>query len=497
MKESRSEKEKQHANKKKGSFPLYRLLLPALTAFLGLCAAVLLTYAQEPGTGRPAEEQEPAEESAQKPGTGRQAEEPEAAVESAQEEAAVQSTEPTAVQDPVAEVGQVLIVYETPEEAEFLEELVRSLGRQPVTVSRENYREGLLQGADCLITTSQVCEEAVESGFPSLCLGDACLASPGLTLERAGGTAVSVELGERSEGAFLEQQVCYISGHRGREFGKLLLDGVQAPFAVKTDNRIDVPFYRTDGLCAVMVGEAMAQLFGKEGLGKMYLVLDEVYPFSDLGKLCEMADLLADSGIPFLVRVMPVYDNLDYPAFQNYLQVLRYLQAKNATVVLHQPVEGQGAGEPELLAGRLEEFRSALLENGVYERDFTYPPYTFSWQELSRITVTAKNFGTFSTDTMFTVPAEMPLEEFQELLGQINARWLSLSDYKKNFTDETYRYHEEPIREMFTYREETQADMKEFFSRADSILMLVVGAGLLVFGILLAIGSRWYHRKFY
>ena len=35
---------------------------------------------------------------------------------------------------------------------------------------------------------------------------------------------------------------------------------------------------------------------------------------------------------------MPVYENLDYPAFERYAQILRYVQARNGTVLLHPPV---------------------------------------------------------------------------------------------------------------------------------------------------------------
>ncbi|MFR1374912.1 MAG: DUF2334 domain-containing protein [Eisenbergiella massiliensis] len=91
-----------------------------------------------------------------------------------------------------------------------------------------------------------------------------------------------------------------------------------------------------------MTGKAIAGLLGKQEGGNMYLAVDEVYPFSDLDRLCAVADRLYENGIPFIVRVMPVYENLDYPAFERYAQILRYVQARNGTVLLHPPVVREG-----------------------------------------------------------------------------------------------------------------------------------------------------------
>ncbi|MFR1374913.1 MAG: hypothetical protein ACLSA0_33515 [Eisenbergiella massiliensis] len=101
---------------------------------------------------------------------------------------------------------------------------------------------------------------------------------------------------------------------------------------------------------------------------------------------------------------------------------------------------------------------------------------------------------------MFTIPLSLPAEEFEAVLCQINDKWLTLSDYKQKFTNRKFQYYEDPGSnegEDFFAREKEQANFEELFDKGDKILLLVVGGALFIFFILLAIGRKWYRRKFY
>ncbi|WP_411682440.1 DUF2334 domain-containing protein [Clostridium thailandense] len=70
----------------------------------------------------------------------------------------------------------------------------------------------------------------------------------------------------------------------------------------------------------------------------VYLLIDEVYPFVDLGEFIKKIDFLYDQGIPFICSVMPVYENQDFDAMKRFCEVLRYAQSKGGKIILHSSI---------------------------------------------------------------------------------------------------------------------------------------------------------------
>lgn len=393
---------------------------------------------------------------------------------------------------------KVLIVCHADTDAAFLQEMVETFGREADVVSEYSYVKGQALIYGFVITTSQICMNELQGGsIPALCLKDAC--SPGdvqLSGKTNSGVALSFE--EWSEAPQVEVHVSYLSEAGELNMGELKIgEEIDAPFLKRSGNLMYVPWYREGGLGAVMMGNAVAALLGDEREGAMYVAIDEVYPFSELGRLCEMADILYDNGIPFIVRVMPVYENLDYPAFLRYAQVLRYVQAKNGTIMLHPPLVREAEEETEPLEARMKRFTDALETHDIFYVSEENAPFQMEWEELLSIQANGKNFGVFPFPCMFTIPADSSMEFFEDTVKQINGKWLSLSDYKAEFTDESFGYREEPVQEDYLVEEETEPVVFEnFFEKGDRILLLVVGFGLIIFLILIGIGAKWYRRKF-
>ncbi len=71
----------------------------------------------------------------------------------------------------------------------------------------------------------------------------------------------------------------------------------------------------------------------------LMIAIDKVYPFSDLNKLMDIAELLHDRGIDFIVTIMPVYDNYQLEAFDTYLSVLSYVSKMGGHLFIHFPLE--------------------------------------------------------------------------------------------------------------------------------------------------------------
>ena len=55
-----------------------------------------------------------------------------------------------------------------------------------------------------------------------------------------------------------------------------------------------------------------------------YLVLDRIYPFADPERLLSLVEMLEMENVPYVLCVMPIYANADYPAMKRFCEVLRY-----------------------------------------------------------------------------------------------------------------------------------------------------------------------------
>lgn len=397
--------------------------------------------------------------------------------------------------------GEVLLVCRRETDSAFLERMLLALECDPTVALEKDYKSEMLDQAAYVITTSDICVKDIkQKGVPAVCLGDACKNS-GFPMKEEKNVNVGLESGPYSEWPESEKLIYSFASATTSETEALVMsDGRKTAFMMKKGNISYIPFYREKGLGAVMTGRAIAELLGKQEGGNMYLAVDEVYPFSDLEWLCSAADRLYENGIPFIVRVMPVYENLDYPAFERYAQALRYVQSRNGTVLLHPPVVREGEKESEPYEIKKERFTKALEEQKIFYVDTECTPYVFTWEEIRNINTTQKAFGEFEFDSMFTIPLSLPEEEFEAVLGQINDKWLTLSDYKQKFTDRKFQYYETPESngdKDFFEREKEQANFEELFDKGDKILLLVVGGALFIFFILLGIGRKWYRRKFY
>ena len=96
-----------------------------------------------------------------------------------------------------------------------------------------------------------------------------------------------------------------------------------------------------------------------------YIVLNEVYPFTDPDRLTDIVNYLAENHISFVISVMPIYQNSDYPAMQRFCEILRYAQANYGAVILHAPIVQNGINA-EQLAQQLTVATMSYIDNGVY-----------------------------------------------------------------------------------------------------------------------------------
>lgn len=108
----------------------------------------------------------------------------------------------------------------------------------------------------------------------------------------------------------------------------------------------------------------------EEGL---FIGIDEVYPFSDLNKLMDMADKLNSKGVKFVCTVMPVYDNVQMEAYDKFIEVLKYVEKMGGTLFIHYPIHNtHGTYNPDKKAA-LEKATEEYRRQGLEITGVTFP----------------------------------------------------------------------------------------------------------------------------
>jgi hypothetical protein len=122
-----------------------------------------------------------------------------------------------------------------------------------------------------------------------------------------------------------------------------------------------------------------------------YLVLDAVYPFMPTDQLMERVDACIEASMPFVISVMPIFQNAEYPAMQQFCEVLRYAQANQGAVILHAPLSNTGTFDRETLQELLTTATEAYTTWGVYPLGIEVPQ---SWTQDEEMLELLKRYRT-------------------------------------------------------------------------------------------------------
>jgi len=397
--------------------------------------------------------------------------------------------------------SMVLLVCDENNGQARLEELIRACGKSVNSVSETDYGQEMLSDYSYLVTTlASAYRDAVKADIPTVCVGENAGPVDGVETLRLENASIDLELDGHSQAAFVQSGL-FAKDTPGLTdtYGQVrTIDGRVFPFAVIGKNAAYVPWYQADGLSAVMLGGFLNAFFsGSAAPGRMYVLIDEVYAFSDLDMLTRVADRFYDSGIPFIVRVMPLYDNLDYPAFQRFTQALLYVQSKGGSVALHDPFVRAYESEREPLAVRKARAETAFAEAGVKLLDMSLPPLAIRIDDIQGIKSASLNFGTLPVDTMISYTLFETDTDLDEAVKALNGAWLTLSSYKAKFSEEDTIFTEKKIDADYIFRKAEETSFKRFFTGANQILVILVSVCVGVFALLLIIGHRLYRKKFY
>ena len=195
-----------------------------------------------------------------------------------------------------------------------------------------------------------------------------------------------------------------LSGEGLYENGKIYAGGREYPFCSGTDNVRYTPVvdYSGEILQAALIEELTYWLWpynDQPHTYGQYLVLDQIYPFTDPQQLLDKIERFVQNKISFVLSVMPVYQNQTYPAMQQFCEVLKYAQANGGAIILHAPI--LQTADPELV--QLQEYLTtateAYIQMGVYPVGIEVPK---DWTQNENCLTVLKRYSTVFIRNMET-----------------------------------------------------------------------------------------------
>lgn len=139
----------------------------------------------------------------------------------------------------------------------------------------------------------------------------------------------------------------YLVEHISLTQGEVLLEGWKGiytyPLMVQHDKTAYFASSNFTSPFSLFVSEALHEVFNQwHGEGRYALIrLEDVHPHSDPKLVWEAGSYLAEKGIPFVIALIPVYENSETNQLVHLkdrpemLKVLRDLQERGASIVLH------------------------------------------------------------------------------------------------------------------------------------------------------------------
>ena len=298
-----------------------------------------------------------------------------------------------------AETAQVLLVYDVRNPAMSEEDVERFCTM--MTAMGKSLDFGDIR--DCMGALAQyeyvVCyrlEEIDANGLKALCAYEGRLMIMGSGLMKR----YLIEMGQAERivrESELDRGVLRYGFSAGALFEEIveaenmtLFEAEQESAGTMTTQRQAYPFFsRIAGVCFTPVTDLSSELAQAAMMQELtswmwpyddappdygqYLVLDAIYPFMDARALLEKIDALIDAGVPYVLSVMPVYQNTSYPAMVQFCQVLQYAQQNGGFVVLHAPIIQAVSRDEEELYQVLTDALRAYTENGVYPLGIEVP----------------------------------------------------------------------------------------------------------------------------
>lgn len=159
------------------------------------------------------------------------------------------------------------------------------------------------------------------------------------------------------------------------EAGKVFIGSVEKYFCARQGRitHISVSDLSNPLILSAFTRELSFWRKGNEEEYARYYVFDKVYPFQNPGKLLEAVNEMKERNVFFIISVMPVYNHEDYPAMQQFCEVLKYAQDNGGMIFLHAPINQMNNFDVDLVNEYLSLAVNAYMKQGVYPMGLQVP----------------------------------------------------------------------------------------------------------------------------
>lgn len=394
---------------------------------------------------------------------------------------------------------QVLLLYDSLAKSTLregnialLQQQLAASGAQVTLLSLDHYERGLLKAYAKVITVMNSPDLAVTNSFyledwenyrgDYLHVGFSLPAKAASELQaefsiRNSGR-MSLTFGDFSaEGLAVRGLPLLTSWAAGaKTYGQLAGGGERAvPYAVSKGSTTYASYLEKGNISELAMAYVLRDWLGIAQAPRTYFLVKEVYPFSDLALLENMAERFYAAGIPFMVSVRPVFSNTDYPAMKRYLDALKVVQSRNGSILVQAPAVMPSIGTGDhTLREKMAGFISLLAANGIaplgigaemyWSYDKEYGPqgmgffdsavlfpdekvmymeqsrasvafgsslYSLPLDTLQKIQVNGKAMPAFPLDTAITVNMPEKQAALRDMLQLLDSYWITFADYKQ------------------------------------------------------------------
>lgn len=247
------------------------------------------------------------------------------------------------------------------------------------------------------------------------------------------------------------------------------------PLGVKNDRMAYLSFFLDDDITSLYSSFLLHDWLNITDSGNIYVLINEIYPYSDLNQLVELAETMYNAGIPFIASVNPIFSNLDYPAAKVYLESLKMMQFYNGSIIVDAPtVTNTLSADRTIIQQKMELFLNWLMENGVaplgtsaqlhwffddyytiegmsfydsiimlpnqniihyqptnYTKKYESSLYMVSFSDWQSSISKSEPISDFPTDVAITLNYIDDFDNITSYISEISQSWISIQDYRK------------------------------------------------------------------
>lgn len=402
--------------------------------------------------------------------------------------------QPIQAQNQPSKTGDVLLIYDDSELLEVTENILTAFNKKVDTLQVDEYQKKDLADYDHVVLLTSIPLVDIHEEVKVLCIGED-FEIAGVSQMKVNGAGLEITANDFYEYLNYVDEFSVITQFQGESFGKITLSfDREYPFAIKQENIYYVPYLSPTNISTFALGELLPDFFDSDYIGGIYVIIEEVFAFSDLDMLCKLADEMYLANIPFIVKVMPLYTNKDLDAFYRYTQVLRYVESRDGAIVMTPPLVNGKASKAEI-AELSEVATKALEEEGIAVLPSIEGFYFVDMDYLKEVKSPSKRYESFAFDV--GVLENLPTNDLQlaQMVANLNGRWYTFGSYREKFGLKSKLFIETPFDEEIAARTKIE-EIPMIFVIGNNVLVIVVSFVLIAILMMIWFSRIRYKRKF-